>query len=286
MGMDAMTNWVNEAQQIHSERLAEARALLLDKALPLAAAAEPAAQALLARVAEHVLLGHQADAAALEGLLARLPAACAGRGRAAIALAEGRQPDWQDLAPAERIRAHGSAVLALSRRRDFAAMQGLIDAMAALAQGAGLPARQALAAQANNIAADLRAEHRRGDAPHAALMLGCARLARSAWAEAGGWLETERADWQLAMCAAAAGDGALALTAAEACLARCQAEGADAFEHFFAYEALAWAQLASGRPEAARSARAQMDLAALAGEDRAYGRDCLAALDQALGAPA
>ena len=80
-----------------------------------------------------------------------------------------------------------------------------------------------------------------------AVMLEAAQAAREYWARAGGWLETERAEYMLAKCHLAAGDAKGALAHAEQCSAICEQNGADALEHFFAQ-----ATLAVGPPRARR----------------------------------
>lgn len=242
----------------------------------------------LLRAAEHVLLGHldqgPALAALLDGDLAGVPDA---RSRCAIALAGGgAAPDWQELSAAERVRAHFNAVLALSRRRDFDGMRRLMAQAQALVPEEDEIAAKSWAGVANNVAADMRCYHQRGDAAHAALMLEAAAQARAAWVAAGGWLQIERADWQLAMCAAVAGEGARALEAARACLAACEQQGGDDYEFCFAHQALALAALAAQEPALARQQREAMAqrVALLAEQVRGYADRCLAELDAALAA--
>lgn len=270
---------VNKALEIHPDRPAEAAALLREAADTLATA-EAAQQQAWLRAAEHILLGHLADG---PGLAARLPAG-ASRAHAAIALAAGQEPDWKELAPAERIRACYNAALARTRSRDFAGLRELLRRAEALA-AQGEPGR-AWAAMANNVAGDLRYYFKAGDAEAATAMLEAARLAREAWQRAGGWLELERADWQLAMCAAAAGEGAAALGAAEACVQACQHNEADDYEHCFAYQALGLAALAAGDAALAQRAHALMAerVLRLGGAERVYADGCLAELAAKLAA--
>jgi len=278
---EPMNKQIEQAWAVHADQPEAAAALLRAAAARLAHAGAEPQQAWL-RAAEHVLLGHLADAAGLAALLQDLPAEQTARARAAIALARapGSEPDWQDLAPAERIRAAYNAVLALSRARDFAAMAALMDRCQSWAQ-TDAPSGRAWAALANNVAGDLRYYLAAGDAEAAALMVEAARRARSAWQQAGGWLEVERADWQLARCAAAAGQGALALQAAQDSVRACQANEADDYEHCFAYEALGQAAVAAGDAALAGHAHALMAerVLALEGADRVYADGCLAALE-------
>ncbi|TDP11345.1 hypothetical protein DFR39_103271 [Roseateles asaccharophilus] len=281
MAHEPMDTQIEQAWSLHAEQPEAAAALLRPLAAELACASAEQQQAWL-RAAEHVLLGHLADGAALAALIAALPAEQTRRAHAALALAAHprAERDWQDLPPAERVRASYNAVLALSRRRDFDAMRALMDAAQALV-GADAQAARAWAAMANNVAADLRFYLAEGDAEAAAAMVDAAQRARSAWQQAGGWLEAERADWQLAMCAAAAGQGALALQAAQDCVSACLSNEADDYEHCFAYEALGRAAVAAGDGALARQAHARMAerLLSLAGADRSYADSCLLALE-------
>jgi hypothetical protein len=91
-----------------------------------------------------------------------------------------------------------------------------------------------------------------------ATMFAAAAIARRAWERAGTWVHVERAEYQLALCHAVAGDGEAARFHARACLAICESHGADAVERFYAEEALARAELAAGDAAAAAVARDRM----------------------------
>jgi hypothetical protein len=289
-----MQDLLNRALEQHADQPASA-AQTLDEALRGAAGASEADLLELLRVAEHVLLGHLADPAALRALLAQLPPHAGleparQRAEAALRLAAGEPPpDWHDLPPAERVRAHYNAALARTRSGDFGAAARLIELAKAQAVAGDAASQKALAALANNIAGDLRYYHRgssAGDSDEARdeLMLDAARLARERWALAGGWLEIERAEWQLARCAAAAGQATLALHHAQACLRLCEQHGADAFEHFFAHDAIARAHRAATQAGPAAEARARMAalLLQVPESDQDYARRALAELDAAL----
>ena len=73
-------------------------------------------------------------------------------------------------------------------------------------------------------------------------------------------MQVERADYRLALCHAAAGQGAEAVEHAQRCLAACVAAGdeADAMEHFFAHEALVRAHRAADDAAAAAAAQQRM----------------------------
>jgi hypothetical protein len=251
------------------------------------------------RTVEHVLLGHAADgdryAAALDRLqplVAAHPAAqtAVARGRLAIALlADADAAGTTSLAPAESVRAHYNAALAHTRRSAWREAQALVRRAGDLAEASGDPAAQrALAALANNVAGDVRfyfqPEHR-ADADRVHTMLDAARRARAAWERAGGWMEVERADYQLALCHAAAGQGAEAVTHAKACLQRCEANGADAYELFFAHEALVRALGSADQPgEASRMRERMAELLAQVSDPDAhtFAADSLQTLDREL----
>ncbi len=247
------------------------------------------------RGAEHIVLGHLDDGAALRSLLDDASPRLAGdavaqqalqRGRLAIELTAQLAPLQRSSLPAaERIRALYNAALALSRRGQWAAVRERMAAAEALAEAGDAAAMKAYAAITNNIAGDiryyLRPEHR-ADAEKVAPMLDAARRARQAWSRAGGWMETERADYQLALCHAAAGQGEQAVAHAKACLECCEANRADACECFFAWEALARAHRSAGDAAAVQAARERM--AALLqqieeADSKSFAQQTLQALD-------
>lgn len=281
--------WLDQAWEQHpdqpqavAERLAEAIALADDGT----ATAEE-----LARFGEHLLLGHLDQAPALRAFIAAMQPA-AGRDeatarvlqRAALGLVlagHGEEPA-ADLPADEQLRALGQAMLAHTRRADRSGARRLLDqAQALAAQANESKCWRALAIVTNNLAGDLRYYREQAGAaadPQAdALMLDAAALARTHWATAGGWQEVERADYQLALCHAAAGQGAQALVHAQACLAGCEANGADAYECFFAHEAVAIAH-ATLLDEQRRRMRAQLERLDDAGA-KAYAQATLAKLD-------
>ncbi|MBK7617651.1 MAG: hypothetical protein KA375_08935 [Vitreoscilla sp.] len=290
--LDELTGAVMAA---HARNTQGALARLVTEAPPLLPHAPGSELEAFLRAAEHIALGHADDSGTLQDLLAALSAQQARhpalaqalqRAQAALALADDLHTELlAGLPAAERVRAHYNAALARTRRRDFAAALQLVDAATAHAAAGDEPAQRALAALTNNLAADLHEYLRPGDTAAATLMLEAAHRAHGHWARGGGWLEVERADWQLAMCAAAAGDGPRALGHARAGLAACGANNADDYEFCFAWQALAVAALAAGEHELAREARNAMAqrLTLLTDEgDRAYGTECLAKIDHQL----
>jgi hypothetical protein len=217
------------------------------------------------RLAEHVMVGHLADAGALQAFIDAVPAAlaqaeltlpCLQSAKRCIALMRGDAA--ADAPPRLRWRSLHNVALgfALTGRAHEAQQWLVLDEHEALAHPEA-PARQAYAAAANNIAVGLRTGAR-GDATSDALMITAAEIARRAWAAAGTWLHVERAEYQLAMCHAVLGQGPQALHHAQLCLGLCSAQGADALEHFFAHEACLHAHRAAGDLAAARTHREQM----------------------------
>ncbi|NDY91387.1 hypothetical protein [Ideonella livida] len=256
------------------------------------------------RAAEHVLLGHQDDAASLQALLDDLRrqapaqrlaepllASALARQAAALCLAEQgvpAMPDGTVLEAVDQVRACYNAVLAWARRERWDTATALLDTACAAAQAApgDLQARRALAALAHNVSADLQQSREPGDDESAALMLKAAHMAREHWALVGGWREVERAEWQLALCYATAGQGAPAQRHAAACLAACEAhvaDGADDYEFCFAWQVTALAAIAARQRQTAQDARRQMaDRAArLQGGQADYAAQCLAQIDEA-----
>ena len=223
-----------------------------------------------ARIVTHVYgehLGEWRSGIALLEKLRELPLA---RGREDIATAlrrnvaalrygEGDPHALDHLGVEDRIAALASASSALVSRNDCG--RGLAAYAAALAAAeAGLPegspAIRALAVGGNNLAAaleerpDRTIEETRG-------MVNAAESGLKYWKMAGTWLEEERAEYRLAKSLLQAGERAAATSAAQRCVAVCEANDAPAFERFFAASALALAQRAAGNAVAGAQAREQ-----------------------------
>lgn len=261
---DTLRHWLAQAQSQHADQPLAVAADLTARAASLPADAD-GAEAI--RLAEHVWLAHAADAAGLQAFVDALPAALAQHASTAPSLQRARLAlVWLSGLPmpahtdATRWRALQNVVLAMAAQGRSEQALALLqtDKAAALAQGPS-DAGKAFAATANNVAGHLQ-DGLRGDAGRDALMLQAAAIARRAWASAGGWMQVERADYRLALCHAAAGQGAEAVEHARRCLAGCVAAGeqADALEHFFAHEALVRAHRAAGDAAAADAAVQRM----------------------------
>ena len=259
----------------HAPRAIADQLLARATALP---ADETGAEAV--RLAEHVMLGHLADADALQRFLHALPRPSTAadpappaawfEARARVQWALDTLADEGDAAA----RAEGCGAPALPDAPRWRALQDVVLALAGIGRvteasarlsreaeaaiaHADPEARRAHAVCTNTVALEWR-EGPRGDPARDALMLEAAALARRAWTAAGTWLQVERADHQLARCHAAIGRGTEALAFANACLEACMANGAEADERFFAHEALWHAHRAAGDARAAAVERQRM----------------------------
>ena len=259
-----LRSWLDQAQSQHAAQASAIATELTARAASLPADAD-GAEAI--RLAEHVWLAHAGGAAGLQTFVDAVPASLSqdtstapSLQRARLALAWLAGQPVPALADTVRWRVLQNVVLAMAAQGRNAEALALLqaDESAALAQGDS-DAGKAFAATANNVAGHLQ-DSPRGDAARDTLMLQAAALARRAWASAGGWMEVERADYRLALCHAAAGQGAEAVEHARRCLAGCRAAGdqADALEHFFAHEALVRAHRAAGDAAAAGAAVQRM----------------------------
>lgn len=268
----SLSAWLAQVLDRHADA-PQAVAAALRERIPTLPADEDGAQAL--RLAEHVWLAHLGDPAGLAALVAALPAAAwsgtsaqpdgspaQAQARIAWALAMLAGQPAPPLAQAPRWRALQNVVLALAQQGRCAQAEAvlLVDEAAAAAGGAS-DAGRAYAASANNVAQDLNAGPR-GDAARDHLMLVAAHLSRRAWAQAGTWVNQQRAEYRLALCHAVLGRGETALVHAWRCLAACEAgdgqHPADAVEHYFAREALARAHRAAGDAAAAQAEAERM----------------------------
>jgi hypothetical protein len=295
----ALPAFVEQAWNEHAEQPREVATALRERArsLALAAPAESAqdqaqAEAVLgaSRLAEHVLLAHLDDAEGLRAWLDLVPPSPATE--AAL-----RRPRWllamlADPAtpPLSDDKARYGALQNLwavwvARGHAAQALEMLTREQPSALAHPDAATRRALAATCNNLTVELRLGPR-GDAARDALMLAAAEASRALWTSAGTWVNAERAEYQLARCHAVLGDGRRALQHARACLAAVEAHRgeaqADAFETFFAHEALLWAHRAARDEPSAAAERQQMaDRLAEIGDAgaRAWAEQALRAAD-------
>jgi hypothetical protein len=252
---------------------------------------EEAHVAPLAQLLHHVFgehLGRWHDGLAALNALAALPACVAGsaaeqavqRCQASLTLCAGLADTRAGMTPSDAIRVTALATAALAEQQTPRAMALLQDALAR-SDAAQLPAtdtaHRALAVAGNNLACTLEEKTGRSE-DERALMILAAQTARHFWAVAGGWLETERAEYRLAMTWLQAGDLVQARIHAQQCLDIVQREAAPALERFFAWEALAVvARAASNADAPAAVAQAHEAFARLEPSDRGW---CQASLDK------
>lgn len=290
-------SFLDQAWTDHAEHPAAVAERLVEPGLTLL---QQEAQVLpLAFLAHHVHgqhLGRWAEALAFQQRLAALPLVAAGsataqalqRHAAALKLAGGMADERASLPGAEATRITAMAAAALGVH-DIPRARALLEA--ATVEAGALPdtdpAVRALASAGNGIASALEELPARSDAGRA-LMVLAAETARHAWARAGTWLETERAEYRLAKTWLQAGDPARAQHHAQQCLDIVQAQGKVVMEHFFGLEALGLAQRAAGDEAACTATLAQMRaaFAALDEGDQGVCRATMSALEAALAAGA
>ena len=245
----------------------------------------------LAQLMHHVFgehLGRWDDGLAALLALSTHPACAAGgdgalavrRCEASLALCAGHADPRGQMGASDAIRVTALAAAALAEQQPRRAKALLLDALAR-SDEAELPAtdaaHRALAVAGNNLACTLEQKSGRSR-EEVELMILAAQIGRRCWALAGGWLETERAEYRLAMTWLQAGNLAQARHHAQQCLDIVQRESAPALERFFAWEALAVvAQAAHSDDAESTVAQAVATFADLAEGDRGW---CRASLDK------
>ena len=246
----------------------------------------------LAHLAHHVMgehLGQWQIGLQFQQQLAALPLCEPGgtaaqalrRFMASLQLASGAAEEVATLSASDRIRVTAMAAASLCDHDTARAKQLFQDALVQ-ADTAALPAtdpcNRALAISGNSLAGTLEEKPQRS-AEERALMILAAQTARHYWAIAGGWLETERAEYRLAMTWLQAGDPEQARQHAQSCLQIVEANNAPALERLFGFEALGLAQRAAGDSSGHAQALAQAEaaFAALAEGDRGW---CQTSLDK------
>ena len=244
-----------------------------------------------AHLAHHVFgehLGRWQDGVQLQRQLSALPCcptdgdtpAALRRYVASLSLAAGTHDERPALGASDRVRVTAMTAGALAGH-DAAHAAALLHEALADAETAGLPEQgphaRALAVTGNNLAATLEEKPVRSAAERD-LMILAAQTGRRFWALAGTWLETERAEYRLAMTWLQAGDTTQARRHAQQCLEIVAAHGGVALERFFGWEALGRVERAAGNPAGHAQALAQAEAAFAALEDGDRGW-CQASLD-------
>lgn len=247
----------------------------------------------LMNLAHHVCgehLGEWREGIAFIERLTALPAFAAdgasgqarARSVASLRLAAGEEVGRAGLSPSDRIRVAAMAASSLAEHDTTRAKRLLQDALD-LARRSGLPAadpmNRALAVTGNSLASALEQKAVRSP-DERALMILAAQTGRHYWALAGTWLETERAEYRLAMSWLQAGDLARAREHAQACLEIVAANDGAALERLFGWEALGRVERAAGNAtgHAQALARAREAFAELDEADKSWCAPSLAQL--------
>ena len=244
------TAWAEHADE--PDDVAERLALSLDRV------ELPAQVAPFAGIVTHVFGEHLArfdDGVELLESMRRLPA-CLGqaealgivsRSVAALRYASGEEHALDVLAPQDRISVLANASGAILGQSDFGRAIAAYDQALRLALKHRPEARaqRSLAVAGNNLASSLEGKADRS-ASETEGMLRAAEAALAYWAQAGTWLELERAEYRLTRSLLQAGQAAAAIEHAQRCLAVCAANDAPPFERFFGEAVLALAQRSAG----------------------------------------
>lgn len=187
--------------------------------------------------------------------------AAIGRAWSVLTLAKGGTVDLGGLTDSDRVRVEAAAAGLLAGRGEAERASSLF--LSAESRAARLDDKdvgvRTLAINGNNAAAALEGKKSRSEAEQA-LMLAAAHIARRQWARAGGWLETERADYRLAKSYLAAGNTGRALIHARDGLMRTEENGGDPIETFFHQEAFVLIHEADDDRDSARRALKLMKL--------------------------
>ena len=221
-----------------------------------------------ARLATHVFGEHLGEwdrgAALLESMRSLSafdgsPAAAGAltRSVATLRYASGEESALEPLSMDDRVAALAVAASAFVGRNECE--RGVETYREALRLGdAGLPpgspAIRTLAVGGNNLASALE-EKKDRNAAQTRGMIAAAEAALKYWKLAGTWLEQERAEYRLTRSLLQAGEHSAALQSAGRCIDVCERNGAPAYERFFGYAALAFAQRAAGDPASFAASR-------------------------------
>jgi hypothetical protein len=248
----------------------------------------------LANLANHVFGAHLGAWHEGLGLLERLSSlptfiadgpsgAALRRSTSSLLLAAQLEDTRAALSPSDCIRVGAMTAATLAERDTKRAMSLFEEALAQM-RVAQLPendpANRALAVTGNNLASVLEEKATR-TAAERELMILAAQTGRHYWEIAGTWLETERAEYRLAMTWLQAGDADRARHHAQACLTIVAANEGRALERFFGFEALALAEHKAGNPVALADAvaAARITFEQIDASDRTWCAETLEKLD-------
>lgn len=173
------------------------------------------------------------------------------RSVASLALAGNLNKDLHKFSNADQIRIYASAAAALCGQnqvdRASEYFKKALD-MAPANPDKADPAARTLAITGNNLAATFEEKETRSPEENQ-LMILAAKTGRKFWEVVGTWLHVERAECRLSMTYLKAGQPQQALQHAQLCLEVVEQNKAEPMEYFFAYEALALSEKASGNCE-------------------------------------
>ena len=282
--------FIDQAWTDHATDPAAVAARLQAQGLALVADAQQLAG--MAHLAHHVFGSHLArwqDGLQFQQQLAALPcceaggpqAQAIGRHVSALQLTGALGDDRARLGVSDRIRLNAMAANNLAEH-DAARASAFLQAALTEAQDAGLPDtdpfHRALAIAGNNVAGTLE-EKPTLTPSEVQLMLQAAQAGRKHWAIAGTWLETERAEYRLALCWLKAGHIDQAHLHSQNCLQIVQAQGDVPLEAFFAWVVVGQIEQAAGNSAGLAQAlsQAQGNFARLDEGDRGW---CQPSLDK------
>ncbi len=246
----------------------------------------------MAHLAHHLFGSHLArwqDGVHFQQQLAALPCCEAGGPQAqaitrhisALRLAGGLGDERASLAASDRIRLNAMAANNLAEH-DAARASAFLHSALTEAQDAGLPDtdpfHRALAIAGNNVAGTLE-EKPTLTPSEVHLMIQAAQAGRRHWAIAGTWLETERAEYRLALSWLKAGDVAQARLHAQNCQQIVQAQGNVPLEAFFAGVVMGQVEQAAGNAAGLAQALSQAE-SAFVGLDEGDRGWCQPSLDK------
>lgn len=289
--MTELQTFVAQGWDDHAEDAA-AVAARLPQGVPLVKT-EPELLA-LANLAHHVFGEHLADWAGGERFLKSLrelprydnygeSGNALRRYLASLKLAAGGGDERAEFGRSDAVRIGALAASALAAH-DCTRATALFEEALAQARSTKAPdsdpMNRALAITGNNLACTFEEKADRSERERD-LMLLAAAAGREFWAKAGTWLETERAEYRLAMSWLAAGDAARSRTHAQACLDLIAAQSEPpALERFFGWEAMARAERAAGDDAAFAAARERVAaaFAELSDDDKSWCQPTLDAL--------
>ena len=219
---------------------------------------DPGGAVMVSMLVHHVFGEHLGRWEQGIGMLERLAALAAGgeseaiaigRCRSSLRLCAGLGDDRAGMMSGDACRVTAMAACALGQFDSVRSSRYMEEAATAADRlPRDDPAIRVVASFANNLAGSLQ-EKKDPSESEQRLMLRSAELARKYWELAGTWKEVERAEYRLAVCSVAAGNGGRALEHANQCTEIVRNNGSEPLEVFFAAEARALASRMVGNDD-------------------------------------